>query len=130
MSGENNLTSPLVGGIIGDSIGDNINYSYTNVTKNINVVQGSFGYDGIYQVIGNLITPTGCNKVYYKAQSGFNAVKSASVLGGYVSYVTSPTEIADNLFFENSGFERGFLDEFGNPRLAWEYNYDELIWQN
>ena len=130
VSGENNLTSPLVGGIIGDSIGDNINYSYTNVTKNINVVQGSFGYDGIYQVIGNLITPTGCNKVYYKAQSGFNAVKSASVLGGYVSYVTSPTEIADNLFFENSGFERGFLDEFGNPRLAWEYNYDELIWQN
>ena len=129
-SGENNLTNPFVGGLIGDSTGDNISYSYTNVTRNSNVVTGSFGYGGIYQVIGNLTTPTGCNKVYYKAQSGFNAVKSSSVpSGSYISYSTNPAEIADNLFFEDSQFERGFLDEAGNPRLGWEYNYDEIIWQ-
>ena len=44
-----------VGGLVGYMENDNITYSYSNVTKNENILDGNYNaYDAIYQIIGYL----------------------------------------------------------------------------
>ena len=109
--------------------GDNITYSYSNVTKNAKLIPGYVAYEGVYQVIGQLTSFIGenCKNVYYKAQENFEAVQTTGDVDGMIMEYSGNATSAPGLFEADSKFTNDVLYS-GNPTLRWEASFGSVKW--
>lgn len=127
------LTNANVGGLIGQSTGDNIARSYVAVTKNNTVISGSSAYANIYSMIGKLTShQSGDVKAYYLQQSGMSVVNTTSdVSGAYIGFTGTPNlSNTPKLFEAGSGFSVANRNQNGYPILEWETAFANLSWIN